>query len=58
MDIYITYWNSKGKRVEVRYYETDFMGHTTVQDIQHFLMKNWNHLVPRNYYKLEWMVLT
>ena len=36
MDIYIIYWNSEGKRVEVRYYETDFMGHTTVQDIQYF----------------------
>ena len=35
MDIYIRYWNSEEKRVEVRYYEVDFMGHATAKDLQH-----------------------
>ena len=35
MGICITYWNSEEKRVEVRYYEIDFMGHPIAKDIQH-----------------------
>ena len=33
MDIYVTFWNSDRKRVESMYFETDFMGHTTVNDL-------------------------
>ena len=38
MNIYITYGNSEKKRVEVRCYETNFTGHATAKDLQHF----WN----------------
>ena len=37
MNIYITCWNSEEKRVEVRYYETNFTGHATAKDLHHFL---------------------
>ena len=37
MNIYIIYWNSEQKRVEVRYYETNFTGQATAKDLQHFL---------------------
>ena len=33
MDIYMTFWNSDRKRVESRYFETDFMGYTTANDL-------------------------
>ena len=36
MNIYITYGNSEEKRIEVRYYETNFTGHATAKDLQHF----------------------
>ena len=32
MDIYVALWNSGTKRVESRYFEADFMGHTTAND--------------------------
>ena len=32
MDIYVSFWNSDRKRVELRYFETDFMGRTTAND--------------------------
>lgn len=35
MNIYIRYWNSEEKRVEGRYYKTDFMEHTTTKYLQH-----------------------
>ena len=31
MDIYMTFWKSDRKRVESRYFETDFMGHNCQQ---------------------------
>ena len=34
MDIHITFWNSDTKRVESRYYDTTFMGHTTANDLK------------------------
>ena len=36
MDIYVTFWNSDRKRVESRYFETDFMEHTTANDLLNF----------------------
>ena len=39
MNIYITYWNSEEKKVEDRYYKTDFIAHTTAKLIQRFFNK-------------------
>lgn len=39
MDIYVTFWNLTAKRVESRYYETEFMGHTTAKDLQNSFNK-------------------
>ena len=33
MDIYVTFWNSDRKRIESRYFETDFMGPATANDL-------------------------
>ena len=33
MDIYMKFWNSDRKRIKSRYFETDFMEHTTANDL-------------------------
>ena len=35
MDMYITYWNGNSNAVNVRYYGSSFLGHTTHQDLLH-----------------------
>ena len=40
MNIYITYWNSEEKTVAGRYFDTNFMGHTTAKNLQHSFNEN------------------
>ena len=56
MDMYIRYWNGNSNAVNVRYYGSGFLGHTTQQDLLHHFNSLTKDLDSTHFIKYQSMV--